>query len=226
MYPIASEEKFADGEIIFKEGSSGDWVYVVLSGQVEIYKTINQRKYVIEVLGKGEVFGELSFLGNIKRTASAKAVGATTLGIIDRDYLYTEFNKLSSPMRSILLSVVMRFKKMLDRATGFSQRIEARRPRSIMLKYKDRDSFIKAYTGNIGMGGLFIKTNNPLKKGETFQMKLSLPDIKDPLNIRCEVVWSREKASEGGKEPAGMGVKFLEMSPKDRDVLSKYLKGS
>jgi len=42
MYHIASEETYKDGQVILEEGSSGDWVYVVLSGSVEISKTIGE----------------------------------------------------------------------------------------------------------------------------------------------------------------------------------------
>lgn len=226
MFPIASEETYGDGDIIFEEGSSGDWIYVILSGEVEIYKTFNNKKYIIEILKEGEVFGELSFIGNIKRTASARAIGNTRLGVIDRDFLYTEFNKLSSPMRSILVSVVLRFKKMLSRATGFTQRTEPRKPKTIMLKYKDRDSFLNAYTDNIGIEGLFIRTKNPLNKGEIFLMKLFLPEIEEPLNIQSQVVWIKEKEQEQGKEYAGMGIRFLKMTSKDRELLNRFLSQS
>ena len=36
MFLLSSEENFKNGQIIFKEGSSGDWVYLILSGSVEI----------------------------------------------------------------------------------------------------------------------------------------------------------------------------------------------
>ena len=39
-FNIALEETYEDGEIIFKEGNSGDWVYVVLSGAIEFSKVV------------------------------------------------------------------------------------------------------------------------------------------------------------------------------------------
>ena len=30
MYPVATKETYKDGQIIFREGTYGDWVYVVL----------------------------------------------------------------------------------------------------------------------------------------------------------------------------------------------------
>ena len=153
MYNIAIEETYNDGQIIFKEGSSGDWVYIIISGSVEISKTVGNEKYIIEILKEGEVFGELGFIGGIKRTATAKALGVTTLGIIDREFLDNEFNKLSAQFRTILVSVTYRFKKMLERACEYTSRTEARIPKALTLSFKDRDAFIRAYTGNISAGG-------------------------------------------------------------------------
>lgn len=118
MFNVASEETYQDGQVIFEEGSSGDWVYVILSGQVEIFKSVGGKKVVIEVLQPEDVFGELGFLGGFERTATAMAIGETTVGIIDRTSLDEEFNKLSSDFRIILGAVVERFRKMIDRTWG------------------------------------------------------------------------------------------------------------
>jgi CRP-like cAMP-binding protein len=118
MYNIAYEETYKDGQVIFKEGSSGDWVYVVLSGNVEISRAVKEKKLVVEKLKSGEIFGELAFLGSIRRTATARAVGETMVGIIDREFLDQEFNKIHSDFRSILVAVVDRFKRLIERTSG------------------------------------------------------------------------------------------------------------
>ena len=212
MFTLVSEETYSDGQIIFDENSSGDWVYVVLSGSVEIFKTIKGDKHTIEVLKEGEVFGELSFIGGIRRTASVRALGETTVGIIDRDSLDQEFNKLSSDFRSIL-----------DKVTGFSRRSAPRSLRTLSLSYRDKQSFINAYTGNISAGGLSIKTGTPLKKGEQISLKLQLPGLDEPLQIRCMVVWSKQGEEGKDEQPEGMGIKFIEMSDLDREKLQKYM---
>ena len=126
MFVLASEESYKDGQVIIKEGNPGDWVYVILSGTVEISKMADGKKVVLERLQKGEVFGELSFLGGVKRTATATAVGQTQLGLIDRAALDAEFNKLSSDFRAILSAIVGRFQKMID---GISDSIYRSEPR-------------------------------------------------------------------------------------------------
>jgi uncharacterized protein (TIGR02266 family) len=223
MFTLAHEETYEDGQVIFLEGSSGDWVYVVLSGKVEISKNIGGKRYVIETLKEGEVFGELSFLGGIKRSASAQAVGPTTVGIINRDYMDREFNKLSSEFRSILVAVVRRFKNMIDQTTDFSIRADAATLKVLSMAYKDPKSFLKAYTGDTQSGGLFIRTDKALEQGETFLLRLQLPGFSQPMKIKCNVVLSRKKAEGTDARPAGMGIKFLEMAKQDSLAFQKYL---
>jgi len=223
MHPIASEETFSDGQLIFKEGSPGDWVYVILSGAVEITKEVEGRKVVIVILKEGEVFGELGFLGGIKRTAAARAVGETMLGVIDRTFLDSEFNKLTAEFRSILNAVVLRFKKMMEeRISQFPYRTDPRCNKSVALTYKDRQSFVNACMGNISAKGLFVRTDRPLTQGESFFLKLQLPDVPQPLIIPSQVVWCRNPGEQAEKGPPGMSVKFLEISPKDDEVIKKF----
>jgi CRP/FNR family transcriptional regulator, cyclic AMP receptor protein len=110
MYQIATEETFQDGQIIFDEGSSGDWVYMIDSGAVELSKKVEGTKVVIEILKPGDIFGELAFIAHVPRTATARAVGDTTVGIIDRTFLDHEYNKLSQHFQLILRTLALRLK--------------------------------------------------------------------------------------------------------------------
>jgi len=224
MFTIASEEKYKDGQIIFREGSAGDWLYIILSGSVEIFKTVRGEKFTLDTLGPGEVFGEIAFLGGGKRTATTQALGETTVGLIDRDSIDLEFNRLSSDLRFLIVTEPKRFKKMIDRALEFTSRTEPRFKKTISLTYRDRQSFIKAYTDNISKGGLYIKTNNPLKQDEELLLKLQLPGLSEPLKINCAVAWSRKKDGDTDNGHSGMGIKFLEITEKDKQVLRQYIR--
>jgi len=221
MFPIASEEIFEDSQIILEEGNSGDWIYVVQSGSVEISRTIEGEKVTLAVLEPGEVFGELGYFGAIKRTATVRAIGDTTLGVIDRTFLDKEFNNLSDYFRAILVAMVNRFRNLMDRSCQFSARKEARIQKTLSLIFKDRQSFINAYADNISRGGLFIRTEHPLRKGERFLLKLQLPDLSEPMEVKCEVAWTRQQ-SDTEKRPSGMGVKFREMTKRNNQILHQY----
>jgi uncharacterized protein (TIGR02266 family) len=223
MFTFASEETYQNGQVIIKEGTPGNWVYYIVSGAVEISRAVGGKKFVLDNLEAGEIFGEIGFIGGLKRTATATAIGPTTVGLIDHDTLDAEFNKIPSDFRMILVAMARRFEKLVARVSEFSVRKEVRVQKTLSLTYKDNQAFMRAFTGNISSSGLFIKTQNPLREGEHFLLKLQLPDIPEPMRISCEVVWSREHPEAGDKMPAGMGVKFAEMSRKDRETLNAFL---
>jgi CRP/FNR family transcriptional regulator, cyclic AMP receptor protein len=114
MLPIATYETYQDGQIIFEEGSHGDWIYAIESGAVELSKAVAAGRAVITVLQSGDIFGEMAFLARIPRTATARAVGETTVGIIDRAFLDAEYNKLSQYFQVILRTLSLRLKRATE----------------------------------------------------------------------------------------------------------------
>lgn len=114
MFQIASYETFQDGQVIFQEGTHGDWIYVIEEGSVEISKKMRGRRVVIEILPRGEIFGEMAFISKMPRTATATAIGETTVGIIDRDYYDHEFNKMPDDFRQVFNTVATRLRKATE----------------------------------------------------------------------------------------------------------------
>ncbi|MBC8434076.1 cyclic nucleotide-binding domain-containing protein [Desulfobacula sp.] len=224
MFQIASEETYQDGQIIFKEGSAGDWIYTIEEGAVELYKQVGAEKIVVSVLQSGDMFGELAYFAGIRRTVSTRAVGATTVGIIDRSLLDKEYNRLSGDFRMILKNLVLRFEKAIEITTDPRLRRKSPRiPKTLALSFKSKAGFIKAFSEDISTGGMFIKTTKPLAKGEQFILKLKLPDASETIKINCEVSWNRTETSDPVKQPLGMGINFIKISPKDHHRLKKEL---
>jgi CRP/FNR family cyclic AMP-dependent transcriptional regulator len=110
MFKIASYETFKDGQIIFEEGSNGDWIYVVEEGEVEISKKIGGQKIIIETLKENDIFGEIAYIDKTPRSATATAKGTTVVGIIDRDFFDAEFNKISADFQRVLKMVAFRLR--------------------------------------------------------------------------------------------------------------------
>lgn len=66
---------FQPGEVIVEEGSTGNGLYVVISGQVEVVKGLDgTRPHRAAILGPAEPFGEMALLGDWKRSASIRAL--------------------------------------------------------------------------------------------------------------------------------------------------------
>ncbi len=114
MLPVTNYETYQDGQIIFEEGSLGDLLYMVDSGAVELSKKVDGSKVVIEILQPGYIFGEIAFIANIPRTATAKAVGETCIGIIDNAFLNDEYNKLSQKFQAIIKILALRLQKTTE----------------------------------------------------------------------------------------------------------------
>jgi len=223
MFNIASEKTYQDGEIIVNQGLTPEWVYVILTGAVEISKTVGGKKCVIALLRPGEAFGELGLFGGITRSASAIAIGETTVGLVDPAVLDRELDKLSLGLKTIIVSVVETMKKMVDRACDFSARQHIRVVTDLEVQYEDKESFVEAYAGDVSSGGLFVKTETPLKRGEELWLELRLPELPEPIRVKSEVVWAREEGQEAFNLDAGMGLKFLEITQTDHHVLKAYL---
>lgn len=221
MFQLAHDERYKDGEIIFKEGNAGDWIYIVLSGSVAISKKIGAKTYDLGLLGPDDMFGEFSYFGDVERTATARAVGETAVGIVDRKVIDLEFHGLSNDFRAIIVNMVKKSIDLIDKISEIALQNESRVGKTLSLTYKDRESFIRAYNGT---GVLYIRTEKPLNKGERILIKLQLPGISNPLKIRSEVAWARKQAEDPNNHPSGMGVKFYEMNKQDDFLLKQFLK--
>ena len=85
---IAVERSFSAGEQIFKEGDTGDGIYVIKEGAVEISVAMSQNvRRVFAKLGPGEIFGEMAVLELKPRSATAIATAKTDVYFIPRDGL-------------------------------------------------------------------------------------------------------------------------------------------
>ena len=73
------------GEIIFNEGDSGQEMFVVLSGKVEISLKHESKSIVLGLLEEGDFFGEMSLLEGMPRSGTAKAVIPTQVVVLQQD---------------------------------------------------------------------------------------------------------------------------------------------
>lgn len=88
LQQAAQERTYLAGQEIFKEGDTGDGVYVVKDGTVEISGLVGPNvRHTFSRVKPGEIFGEMAVLENKPRSASAVAAGETTIYFIPRDAL-------------------------------------------------------------------------------------------------------------------------------------------
>jgi CRP-like cAMP-binding protein len=70
---------FAAAERIFTEGDLATTMFILHSGKVCLFRTVDGQKRVYGTMEKGDFFGEMSILEGLPRTVSAEAVENTEL---------------------------------------------------------------------------------------------------------------------------------------------------
>lgn len=120
---IRDEETHSDGEVIFEEGTFGDWVYVVLEGQLKVVKKTARGEVTVAALREGDFIGELEFLdmGKEPRFATVTAVGDVKLGGLDRDRLRREYESLSADFRLLIRTLVHRIRRITQLAASLAR---------------------------------------------------------------------------------------------------------
>lgn len=83
---IATGRDVAEGRPIFREGSTGDEMFVVVAGTVRISKEIpGAGEEALTLLGPGSYFGEMAAIDDAPRSADAVAHTACGLLAIRRE---------------------------------------------------------------------------------------------------------------------------------------------
>lgn len=72
---------------------------------------------------------------------------------------------------------------------------------------------------NLSVGGLFLRTDSPLRPGERIEMRLSFPGVLDSTAVEGEVRWTRLENSA----PRGVGVAFRGLEPRTRRQIDRLL---
>ena len=69
-----SRAHYQEGESIYCQGELARNFYIILSGEVEVFREENGQVKSVAILGPGEYFGEMSLLREVRHTASVKAL--------------------------------------------------------------------------------------------------------------------------------------------------------
>ncbi len=86
--------RFEKGQVILSEGETGDTLFILRSGTVEIIlPTTDDRHIVLSQIGPGEMFGVMALLEDEVRSASVMATSAGAATVITRHQLLELFRE-------------------------------------------------------------------------------------------------------------------------------------
>ncbi|MDM8524674.1 DUF4388 domain-containing protein [Desulfococcaceae bacterium HSG8] len=86
-------DRFSKGSVVLKKGEPGKKLFIIISGKVEV---LGDGDVSIAVLGKGEVFGEMSLLSGDPVGATVKAVESSKVLYLNGEYFRKLLNKFPS----------------------------------------------------------------------------------------------------------------------------------
>ncbi len=110
MFDEYDREVFENGQLIFKHGDMGDCAYLIEQGEVEVLVVKPEGEHRIRLIGKGELFGEISLIDYQPRTATVRAVKRTVLVPIPRKLMEGLLERSDPVLRHLLLVILERFR--------------------------------------------------------------------------------------------------------------------
>lgn len=85
--------QYENGEVIIKQGESGDCIYVIQKGRVEVIDESGAEEVKLAELGEKEFFGEMGLFEKDVRSATIRSIGKTKVLTIDRKNFYQTIQK-------------------------------------------------------------------------------------------------------------------------------------
>ena len=139
---LSRTEKNKDAETIVEKGTWTFHAYMLKSGKAKVLMNINDRPVLIRTLSNGDVFGEMAFLGGVKRTASVIADGDVEIEMISKDAFTGALEQLPQNVRSklnTLLSDLTGMTEVNGRSTALLDELQKMRSRMFDVKSFERE---------------------------------------------------------------------------------------
>lgn len=106
------EKPYKKGSTLFVEGMSGEVLYIVTEGEVEVTKkTKTGGDTVLARIGPGEIVGEMSLIDSGMRTASGKTSKDSKLVVVTKK----SFNEILESDPAIAAKILMELLRVVNR---------------------------------------------------------------------------------------------------------------
>ena len=86
-------KEYKNGEIIIKQGESGNCMYVIQSGEVEVLRDNDGKEIRLAIRKAGDFFGEMALFSREVRSATIRALGDARVLTVDRKNLLNSIQK-------------------------------------------------------------------------------------------------------------------------------------
>jgi len=165
---------YKDGQVVFREGETGDKMYIVHEGEVRITKQVQDKETTLAILGEGEFFGEMAIIDNLPRSASAISEGDSKLIILDQEIFENQIKNNPKIIMSIL-------KKMSKRLRDADRQIKTLLLKNNSSKVAGTLIFLANRDGNRQSDGTILLDTSNTYQELVNMVGLPWPKIKEIL---------------------------------------------
>lgn len=107
------EDDFSPGEVVFYEGDTADRFYIVLEGEVEVWKAYDTPDAdMLAVHGEGKLFGEMALVDNLPRSATVISRGETRVLYINEQ----DFQQILQKNAHVALAIIRSLSSMVRKS--------------------------------------------------------------------------------------------------------------
>ena len=110
------------GEWVFTEGETGEELFFVHSGRIEIVQVVDDGENILEEVGPGEHFGEVALIDELPRAASARALEDSLLLSIGRGRMREVVHDHPDIAFAMMAALSRRLRAATERVRALSMR--------------------------------------------------------------------------------------------------------
>jgi CRP/FNR family transcriptional regulator len=140
---MASRRSYEPDEVIFIEGEPCAGLFIVHTGHVQIYKTSPEgREQILHICGPRESFNDVAVFDGGSNPASAQAMDACALCIIDRSAMLDLFDRYPKLAQAIVAVLAARARMLVGMVEDLSLRSVTGRVAKLLLDQAAQDNAI------------------------------------------------------------------------------------
>lgn len=115
IFKLLKVASYAEGEYIYKRGDEPRYIYIIQRGEVKISLDSKGVSFELISLSVGNSFGETSVIGIQSHSASALAVAATDLIVLERSALLNIFETDKELFGMLILNIARETARRLQK---------------------------------------------------------------------------------------------------------------
>jgi len=117
----AQPRSFQANEIIYHQGDPGTTCHILLRGKVRVYvSTIDGQELSVNILGRGEIVGEMALFEDLPRSATVEAMGPTQTLELYRETLIASLKQYPDLALALLRALSSRLRHATKEAEGLA----------------------------------------------------------------------------------------------------------